>query len=93
MKNVAALQDGIALKTLSEALGQPKAKSAEKFEPKPWTNDDEVLRSVKALTYLLAYLFLLTSCSANRKSSNCCNASRRSGSSPACAVLSGRPLG
>jgi hypothetical protein len=55
MKNVAALQDGITLKTLSETLGQPKAKTAEKFQLKPWTNDDEVLRSVKTLDYL-AYL-------------------------------------
>jgi hypothetical protein len=55
MKNVAALQDGMTLKTLSETLGQPNAKPAETFQLKPWTNDDEVLRSVKTLDYL-AYL-------------------------------------
>ena len=52
MKNVVALQDRITLKTLSETLGQPKAKAAENFQLKPWTNDDEVLRSVKTLDYL-----------------------------------------
>jgi hypothetical protein len=55
MKNVIALQNGITLKTLSETLGEPKPKEAEKFELKPWTSDDEVLRSVKTLDYL-AYL-------------------------------------
>ena len=81
MKNVAALQDGITLKTLSETLGQPKAKAAEKFELKPWTNDDEVLRSVKTLDYL-AYLLPIFRFT-RRKSSNCCNASPGSGSSRA----------
>ena len=55
MKNVVALQDGISIKPLSEALGWPKAKVAETFHLKPWTNDDEVLRSVRTLDYL-AYL-------------------------------------
>ncbi len=82
MKNVAALQDGITLKTLSETLGQPKAKPAEKFEPKPWTNDDEVLRSVKTLDYL-AYLLPSISLRAPDEQ-HCCNASPGSGSSPAC---------
>jgi hypothetical protein len=52
MKNVVALQDGIKLKTLSETLGQPKPKAAENFQLKPWTTDDEALRSVKTLDYL-----------------------------------------
>lgn len=55
MANVVALQNGITLKTLSEVLGQPRPKPAETFKLKPWTNDDEVLRSVKTLDYL-AYL-------------------------------------
>jgi hypothetical protein len=61
MKNAAALQDRITIKPLSEALGQPRAKAAEKFGLKPWTNDDEVLRSVKTLdclAYLLPYISL-----------------------------------
>jgi hypothetical protein len=49
MKNVAALQDGITLKPLSAVLGQPKAASAEQFQPMPWTSDDEGLRSAKTL--------------------------------------------
>jgi hypothetical protein len=52
MKNVVALQDGITLKTLSETLGQPKPAPAENFAVKPWTGDDEALRSVKTLDYL-----------------------------------------
>ena len=55
MKNVVALQDGITLRPLSEALGQLRARAAEKFQLKPWTNDDEALKSVKTLDYL-AYL-------------------------------------
>jgi len=61
MKNVVALQDGITLKTLSESLGQPQPKSTEQFRLKPWTNDDEALRSVKTLdylSYLLQYISL-----------------------------------
>ncbi len=52
MKNVVALQNGITLKTLSETLGKPKPKEVENFEVKPWTADDQALRSVKTLDYL-----------------------------------------
>lgn len=63
MKNVVDLQNGITLKTLSETLGQPRPKAAEDFQVKPWTGDDEALRSFKTLDYLayvLQYISLQT---------------------------------
>lgn len=63
MPNVVAIQDKITLKSLSTTLGEPAPKAAEPFVPKPWTTDDEVLRSVETLDYLayvLQYISLST---------------------------------